>query len=115
MHALSGYKGFTIIEVIIVAVIVAVLASVGIPMYRGYIMGQRQTTVNNLAQTAGAAANSYWRRTNVVPAYNDFLPMSNTLGLYYSNSGYNITISGNTITVTDKTYTTISNSTVTIN
>jgi len=48
-------KGFTLIEAIITAVIIAILATVAIPLYTGYVAGARQDTVNNLAQTAAAA------------------------------------------------------------
>lgn len=117
MGAINDSKGFTMVEMIVTAVIIAILAAVAIPMYRGYVLGQRQATVDNLAQTAGAAANSYWRRTGTVPGNTDFNP-SNTLGLYYSNNattGYSITISSNTITVKDQTNTSITNNKVNIN
>jgi type IV pilus assembly protein PilE len=111
-----GNKGFTLVEMIVVSLIVAILAAVAIPMYRGYIIGQRQATVDNLAQTAGAAANAYLRRTGVVPDNTNFYP-KNTLGLYYNNgtSGYLINITSNTITVTDQSNTSIKNNTVNIN
>jgi type IV pilus assembly protein PilE len=56
-------KGFTLIEAIISAVIVAILAAVAIPFYTGYVTSARQDRVNNLAQTAAAAANAYVRKT----------------------------------------------------
>jgi prepilin-type N-terminal cleavage/methylation domain-containing protein len=56
-------NGFSLVEVIVVAVIVGVLAAVGIPIYAGYMRDQRQMTVDNLAETAGATANAYVRRT----------------------------------------------------
>lgn len=47
-------KGFTLVEVIVVAVIVAVLALVGIQLYQGYVADARQGTADNLAsQVAG--------------------------------------------------------------
>lgn len=69
--------GFTFIEVISAAVIVAVLAAVAIPIYTGYIKTQRQSMVNNLAQTAAVSANLYFRRNNDQPDSADlklFLP-----------------------------------------
>ncbi len=49
----NGENGFTLVEVIVVAVIVAVLALVASMMYRGYVIESRKNTVEN---TAAAAA-----------------------------------------------------------
>ncbi|MBN1576484.1 MAG: prepilin-type N-terminal cleavage/methylation domain-containing protein [Chitinispirillaceae bacterium] len=45
-------KGFTLVEVIVVAVIVAVLALVGIQLYQGYAIEARRNTAENLAASA---------------------------------------------------------------
>jgi type IV pilus assembly protein PilE len=45
-------KGFTLVEVIVVAVIVAVLALVAIQLYQGYVKESRQNTAENLAASA---------------------------------------------------------------
>jgi prepilin-type N-terminal cleavage/methylation domain-containing protein len=42
-------KGFTLVEVIVVSVIVAVLAAVAIPLYIGYINDSAQNQANNEA------------------------------------------------------------------
>jgi prepilin-type N-terminal cleavage/methylation domain-containing protein len=49
-------KGFTLVEVIVVAVIVAVLAAVAIPLYMGYIRDSRIDVGNNIAGTINSAA-----------------------------------------------------------
>lgn len=46
-------KGFTLVEVIVVAVIVAILAAVAVPLYQGYVDSSRQNVVQN---TAGSLA-----------------------------------------------------------
>ena len=58
--------GFTLIEVIVVAVIIAVLAAIAIPVYNGFVRDARQDAVNNLAQTAAAAANAYQPASGIV-------------------------------------------------
>ena len=55
---MKSQKGFTLVEVIVIAVIVAILALVGIQLYTGFINQARQDTVDNLAHTAAAAANT---------------------------------------------------------
>lgn len=50
---LKNQKGFTLVEVIVVAVIVAILAAVAIPLYNGYI---KQTKTDMCTNAAGAAA-----------------------------------------------------------
>lgn len=47
----SNQKGFTLVEVIVVAVIVAVLAAVAIPLYLNYVNDSRAQTA---ASTAGS-------------------------------------------------------------
>lgn len=46
-------KGFTLVEVIVVAVIVAALAAVAVPLYLGYVESSRK---NAAANTAGSVA-----------------------------------------------------------
>ncbi len=49
----SLQKGFTLVEVIVVAVIIAVLAGVAVPLYLGYVEDSRE---NSAANAAGAIA-----------------------------------------------------------
>ncbi|MBD3321346.1 MAG: prepilin-type N-terminal cleavage/methylation domain-containing protein [Chitinivibrionales bacterium] len=50
--ALKKDAGFTLIEVIVVAVIIAVLSAVAIPLYNGYIRDSRRNTAENVAGSA---------------------------------------------------------------
>jgi type IV pilus assembly protein PilA len=58
----KSQKGFTLVEVIVVAVIVAVLAAVAIPLYLNYISDSRMNAATNAAGSicsfCGACVNS---------------------------------------------------------
>ncbi len=56
LKTLKNQKGFTLVEVIVVAVIVLILAAVAIPLYNGYIKDSRQNVANN---TAGSVASAF--------------------------------------------------------
>jgi prepilin-type N-terminal cleavage/methylation domain-containing protein len=92
---MKNNTGVTLVEMIVVAVLIAVLAAVGIPIYSGYVRDQRQSTVNNLAETAAASANSYLRRTGNSPAN------VNVLQLYYNASKYSVTINSTAVSVVE--------------
>ncbi len=90
-------RGFVLAEVLVVAVIVAILAAVAIPVYTGYVTSQRKTVVTNLAQTGAMAASIYVRRTGILPT------SPGALNLYYDSTKYSITVNiGRTITVRDR-------------
>jgi prepilin-type N-terminal cleavage/methylation domain-containing protein len=59
---LKNRKGFTLVEVIVVAVIVAVLAAVAIPLYIGYVnesrINQCENAAGSVASFCGACINS---------------------------------------------------------
>jgi prepilin-type N-terminal cleavage/methylation domain-containing protein len=52
----KSQKGFTLVEVIVVAVIVAILAGVSVPLYLGYINNSRENAAANAAGSAASFA-----------------------------------------------------------
>ncbi|MBW8888362.1 MAG: prepilin-type N-terminal cleavage/methylation domain-containing protein [Fibrobacteres bacterium] len=52
-NRVQGQKGFTLVEVIVVAIIVAALAAVAIPLYTSYVSSSRK---NAAANSAGSIA-----------------------------------------------------------
>jgi prepilin-type N-terminal cleavage/methylation domain-containing protein len=56
MKYLRSNKGFTLVEVIVVAVIVLVLAAVAIPLYMGYINDSRKASAENIAGSIASSA-----------------------------------------------------------
>ncbi len=97
MHFRSD-QGFTLVEVIVTAVIVVILAAVAIPNYIGYVAQTRQDAVDGLAETVAAAANSHWRKTASVPTLA-------SLGITYDSTKYKITVGTTTVSCSTKTVT----------
>ena len=86
-------NGFTLVEAIVVAVIMAVLAAVAVPMYLGYVEDSKQKVVDNIAQSAAAAANAYWRKTGSTPD-------SSKLNVYLTEPGkFKISVAGDSVKV----------------
>ena len=96
MATTKNRHGFTLTEVIVTSVIVAILAVVALPSYLGYMRSAQQSAVNNLSATAAAAANAYYRKTGTALTT---ATVSN-LGLFYDATKFTITISGNAVVVT---------------
>jgi type II secretory pathway pseudopilin PulG len=59
-------RGFTLVEIVVTSVIMMILAGVSVPLYTGYVEGQRLAAVKSLAATAAVSANAMSRR-GVVP------------------------------------------------
>ena len=94
---LTAAAGFTFVEVIISATIVAILAAVSIPIYIGYQNDARRTSVDQLANSAAAAADGYFRKTLTDPTLPD-------LHLFFDSTKYQITIIGANVSASIKGY-----------
>lgn len=89
--------GFTLVEAMIVMVVVALLAVIGVPVYFNYVGNARQAVVDDLAGTAAASANAHFRKTGAHPDSAD-------LGLFLSDPDrFNVSVDAGerTVTVTD--------------
>ena len=87
-------QGFTLVEVIVVSVIVAILAAAAVPIYTAYLNNSRQESVDQLAQTAAAAANGFYRKTGADPT-----DPKGDLNLFYDQARFNVVINSPDITV----------------
>jgi prepilin-type N-terminal cleavage/methylation domain-containing protein len=66
-HLKSGSAGFTLVEVLVVAIIISILAAVAVPLYTGYIKDQKRKAAVTVAQTVAVTASSFKRRTGAAP------------------------------------------------
>jgi type IV pilus assembly protein PilA len=78
-------KGFTLIEVLVVAVIVAILAAVAIPAYNGYIQSSKEKVAKNTAGTVASALAAY---------YADYQSSRDRLDKLSGTPGQSVTIGG---------------------
>jgi len=105
---LKNKKGFTLVEVIVVAVIVAVLAAVAIPLYMGYIRDSRMNVCqNNAASIASSLTAALQQNTSFNHSFtnaNKLSVQSLSNNSVYSNivlpTGYTFATSNNAVTVT---------------
>jgi prepilin-type N-terminal cleavage/methylation domain-containing protein len=106
-------KGFTLVEVIVVAVIVAILALVGIQLYRGYVQDARQGTVENLTASAATFLQSEYNSgadTTVIKGLSEvkyWQPRGVDEPSFTVPAGIIVTIGSNNVKGTDTTDITI--------
>ncbi len=61
-------KGFTLMELMIVIVIIGVLAAIGIPAYNGYVNKAKEAACKANKRTIETAAGLYWAETGLAIA-----------------------------------------------
>lgn len=65
-NPIRGQKGFTLVEVIVVAIIVAALAAVAIPLYNSYVTTSRNNAAANAAGSVASFMGACSNQTGVV-------------------------------------------------
>ena len=87
--AMRGEKGFTLVEMMVVLIIIAVLIALGIRAYIGYIGSSKMTKASGDIATIQAALDSYYAQNQSYPEDTDFYALS-TAGI----SSYEVSTAG---------------------
>jgi len=114
---MNSRKGFTLIELMVVILIVGILAAVAIPLMRGRIDSAKWSEANAAAGTIRSALRAYWAEKG--PTYGDYaadlvggvgafgvplgIDSTDLDGRYFLNGCYQITacaVAGNKLTYT---------------
>lgn len=70
---LSGPKGFTLVELLVVVAIAGILASVAIPYYKSYLETTRMETAKSAMLTLAASEQKYYSTYNVYTSSPQYL------------------------------------------
>ena len=109
-NPIRGQKGFTLVEVIVVAIIVAALAAVAIPLYNSYVSTSRNNAAANAAGSVASFMGACMNQTGTVTPSTITAPTPGPVTLvckYGSNSPQDSTTiavpAGITITISNIT------------
>lgn len=90
------YKGFTLIELMVVVVIISILVGIGLPGYRGYVLRSGRTDAITALMKLAASQEKYYLQ-NGVYANNGQLAVAPPAGLGFTDARsergyYNLTV-----------------------
>jgi type IV pilus assembly protein PilA len=88
MNMFRNQRGFTLIELVVVVIIIGVLAAASVPIYRGYI---KKATLSEGRSVVGAIANAqkiYYTEYNTVWAVTPSTGFNATLGIDITSNRY---------------------------
>jgi type IV pilus assembly protein PilE len=82
---MQRHRGFTLLELLIVVVIIAILASVAIPSYRNYVLRSHRTDATRALNDLAARQESYFFSNNTYTSkLSDLGANSSVAGSYFT-------------------------------
>lgn len=102
MNRLMSQKGFTLLELTIVVIIIGVLAAIAVPQYAGFVERARTTEVVNAMGSMKIAEESVRLESGAYIACPDMLAIRANIGITASltNWVYVITVVGGVVVIT---------------
>lgn len=102
MKPVQRSRGFTLIEMMIVVVILAILAAIALPSYQKYVLRSHRAEGQALLSEAAARQERYFAQNNTYASTSTALNLASYLAgvQYYSLAISNVTASTYTLTAT---------------
>lgn len=97
MHKNTSKKGFTLVEIMIVVVIIGLLAAMAIPAFQKVRKESRESAIENDARQLASAAQQYMLENNVTTVAHGYSAADGTIGTNLDDyvrklgTGYTIT------------------------
>jgi len=105
--ALRSKKGFTLVELMIVVIIIGILTAVGVPLYMGYVKDAKVASAKAVIGTIVNAEKLYYQKNDNFVNVADFSVVPNVLGIdvrdatqYWTITVTNAVAGGGVFTVT---------------
>lgn len=99
-HPTRNMKGFTLVELMIVVIIIGILTAVGVPLYMGYVRSAKAASAQAVIGTIVNAEKLYHQRNGTFVDVADFTTASNVLNIDVRDATqyWTIAVSGSTAT-----------------
>ena len=84
----NGSKGFTLLELLVVVLIIGILAAIALPQYKMAVGKSRYAALKNATKTLKSAADRYYLLNNELPTKLDDLDVSFSIKKETSHTNY---------------------------